>query len=45
MSIMYQNRARHTFDAVRFADKLNINATKARGMIVAELFTKLSQTI
>lgn len=33
----------YVFDAVRFADKLNINATKARGMIVAELFTKLSQ--
>lgn len=33
----------YTFDAVRFADKLNINATKARGMIVAEIFTKLSQ--
>lgn len=33
----------YTFDAVRFADKLNINATKARGIIVAEIFTKLSQ--
>ena len=33
----------YSFDALRFADKLNIDARKARGMIVAELFTKLSQ--
>ena len=33
----------YVFDALRFADKLNIDARKARGMMVAEIFTKLSQ--
>lgn len=33
----------YVFDALRFADKLNIDTRKARGMIVAEIFTKLSQ--
>ena len=33
----------YVFDALRFADNLNIDARKARGMMVAEIFTKLSQ--
>ena len=34
----------YTIDAVRFADKLNIDARKARGKIVADLFTRLSRS-
>ena len=38
-----QLRTTYVFDAVRFADKLNIDTRKARGTIVANIFTRLSK--